>query len=180
MSHEEQMDRLISLRARVNLNEILNGTTTRNEDKRIAEAYSRMQDMRPFMFCTDTESALTVAGINALIQERDPDVVFIDGIYFMQSALPNVEPGSPQALTDISRITQTPGPVHTEVHRCDITGHADPHQGWSPHPGLRHVHPGVRTGRQHRPRYRSHDRTRMRTRTMRRGRLWSCHRHGST
>jgi replicative DNA helicase len=103
MSQEEQMDRLISLRARVNLNHILNGTTTRAEDKRMAQAYSRMQDMRPFMFCTDTESALTVAGIGALIQEKNPDVVFIDGIYFMRSALPNVEPGSPQALTDISR-----------------------------------------------------------------------------
>lgn len=103
MSHEEQMDRLISLRSKVGLTKILNGTTNRKEDKRMAEAKSRMQDMRPFMFCTDNESALTVGGINAMIQERDPDVVFIDGIYFMQSALPNVEPGSPQALTDISR-----------------------------------------------------------------------------
>ncbi len=103
MSQEEQMDRLISLRAQVNLNHILTGTTTRNEDKRIALAQSRLHDMRPFLFSTDTESALTVAGIGALIQEKNPDVVFIDGIYFMKSALENVEPGSPQALTDISR-----------------------------------------------------------------------------
>ncbi len=103
MSHEEQMDRLISLRSGVGLTKILNGTTTRNDDKKIAVAYSRMQDMRPFLFSTDTESALTVAGIGALIQDKNPDVVFIDGIYFMKSALPDVEPGSPQALTDISR-----------------------------------------------------------------------------
>ena len=103
MSHEEQMDRLISLRSGVGLTKILNGTTSIVEDKRIAKAYSRLQDMRPFMFCTDNESALTVGGIKAMIQERDPDVVFIDGIYFMQSALDGVEPGSPQALTDISR-----------------------------------------------------------------------------
>jgi replicative DNA helicase len=103
MSQEEQLDRLISLRAQVNLNHILNGTTTRNEDRRIKVAQSRLMDMRPFLFSTDTESALTVAGINALIQEKNPDVVFIDGIYFMRSALPDAEPGSSQALTDISR-----------------------------------------------------------------------------
>ena len=103
MSHEEQNDRLLSLRAKVNLNHILSGTTTRNEDRRIKVAQNRLQDMRPFLFSTDTESATTVAGIQGLIKELNPDVVFIDGVYFMQSVLKDAEPGSPQALTDISR-----------------------------------------------------------------------------
>lgn len=103
MSHEEQRDRLISLRSGVDLNSLLSGNLSKPERARVDKARSRMLDMRPFHFTTDIESATTVAGIASLVQEKDPDVVYIDGIYFMQSALKEAEPGSPQALTDISR-----------------------------------------------------------------------------
>lgn len=103
MSHEEQNDRLLSLRSGVSLTKILTGTTDRKDDRKIRLAQSRLQDMRPFLFSTDTESATTVAGIAGMVKEMDPDIIFIDGVYFMQSVLKDAEPGSPQALTEISR-----------------------------------------------------------------------------
>ena len=59
--------------------------------------------MRAFFLSTDITSAMTVSGVQAKVQQYDPDVVVIDGAYLMQSELSGVIPQSPQALTDISR-----------------------------------------------------------------------------
>jgi hypothetical protein len=44
-----------------------------------------------------------VSGIQGKVMEYNPDVVFVDSAYLMQSELPKVEQSSPQALTDIAR-----------------------------------------------------------------------------
>ena len=46
---------------------------------------------------------MTVSGIQAKIQELEPDVVIVDGAYMMQSEDDRFEPGSAQAITSISR-----------------------------------------------------------------------------
>lgn len=105
MSQDEQRDRLTSLRSGVSLSKILTGDLSEPELRKVRRARSQLLDMRPFHFVSDADSAMDVAGIASLIVEKDPDLVFIDGIYFLNSALDpkNAEPGSPQALTDISR-----------------------------------------------------------------------------
>jgi hypothetical protein len=59
--------------------------------------------MRPFIFSTDITTTMTVGAIQAKIKDYQPDVVFIDGAYLMLPESEKVEPGSPQAMTSISR-----------------------------------------------------------------------------
>jgi DnaB-like helicase C terminal domain len=97
------MDRTVSLLSGVSLTKIMNGTLNAREEKAIDRALAEIEAMRSFIFSTDITSATTVSGVQAKIQEYQPDAVFIDGAYLMQSELVRVEPGSPQALTNISR-----------------------------------------------------------------------------
>jgi len=103
MSNVEQEDRLLSLIAGVSLTNIMNGTYGPRDERKIIQAMDRIEAMRAFILSSDIASATTVGGVQAKIQEYQPDVVFIDGAYFMQSSLHDVEPGSAFALTDISR-----------------------------------------------------------------------------
>lgn len=102
MSNTEQEDRLLSLFSGVSLTAIMNGTYGPKDERKIVQAMDRMEAMRSFILSSDIASATTVSGVQAKIQEYVPDVVLIDGAYFMQSSL-DVEPGSSFALTDISR-----------------------------------------------------------------------------
>jgi len=103
MSNTEQEDRLVSLLSHVSLTRIMNGTISTPEERKIDRAMKLVKDMRAFFLSTDITSAMTVSGVQAKVQQYDPDVVVIDGAYLMQSELSGVIPQSPQALTDISR-----------------------------------------------------------------------------
>lgn len=103
MSNVEQTDRTLSLISGVSLTKIMNGTLTVKERKKVNEAHRSMLGMRSFLFSSDITSGMTVSGIQAKIQELDPDVVIVDGAYMMQSEVAGVEPGSAQAITSISR-----------------------------------------------------------------------------
>lgn len=103
MSNIEQTDRSLSLISGVSLTKIMNGTLKPNERKRIDKAHKKMLGMRSLLFSSDITSGTTVSGLQAKIQELDPDVVIVDGAYMMTSELPKVEPGSAQAITSISR-----------------------------------------------------------------------------
>ena len=103
MSNIEQQDRTVSLISGVSLTKIMNGTLTEKEFKAVQKAMRQMEEMRPLIFSTDITSATTVSGIQAKIQQYQPDVVFVDGAYLMQSEQSGVEQGSPQAMTSISR-----------------------------------------------------------------------------
>lgn len=103
MSNTEQTDRLLSLASGVSLTKIMQGKFNLQEFREIQKALKLLEDMRPFLFSTDITSATTVSGVQAKIQEYSPDVVFVDGAYLMQSEIPGVETGSPQAMTSVSR-----------------------------------------------------------------------------
>ena len=103
MSNVEQTDRMVSLYSGVSLTKIMNGTLTEKEFKTVQKALRRVEGMRPFIFSTDITAATTVSGVQAKIQQYQPDVVFVDGAYLMQSEQAGVDQGSPQAMTSISR-----------------------------------------------------------------------------
>lgn len=103
MSNVEQTDRLVSLYSNVSLTKIMNGTLTEKEFKAVQKALRQVEGMRPFIFSTDITAATTVSGVQAKVQQYQPDVVFVDGAYLMQSEQAGVEAGSPQAMTSISR-----------------------------------------------------------------------------
>ena len=103
MSNTDQTDRTLSLISGVSLTKIMTGKFNLQEFREIQKALKLLEEMRPFLFSTDITSATTVSGVQAKIQEYAPDVVFVDGAYLMQSEIPGVEPGSPQAMTSVSR-----------------------------------------------------------------------------
>ena len=103
MSNVEQTDRLVALYSQVSLTKIMNGTLTEKEFKAVQKALRQVEGMRPFIFSTDITAATTVSGVQAKIQQYQPDVVFVDGAYLMQSEQAGVEQGSPQSMTSISR-----------------------------------------------------------------------------
>jgi replicative DNA helicase len=103
MSNIEQTDRTLSIISGVSLTRIMNGNLSVKERRRVDAAHRRMLGMRSLLFSSDITSGMTVSGIQAKIQELDPDVVIVDGAYMMQSELDKVEPGSAQAITSISR-----------------------------------------------------------------------------
>ena len=103
MSNIEQRDRWVSLVSGVSLTKIMNGTLSGKEFQSVQKALRREEEMRPFIFSTDITSATTVSGIQAKFQQYQPDVVFVDGAYLMQSEDKDVVQGSPQAMTSISR-----------------------------------------------------------------------------
>jgi replicative DNA helicase len=103
MSNTEQTDRTLSLISGVSLTRIMTGKLTTKELRRITEAHRSMLGMRSFLFSSDITSGMTVSGIQAKIQELDPDVVIVDGAYMMQSEDARFEPGSAQAITSVSR-----------------------------------------------------------------------------
>lgn len=103
MSNVEQTDRLVSLLSGVSLTRVMRGTLSAKEFNAVSRAMRLVEEMRPFLFSTDISSATTVSGVQAKVLEYQPDVVFVDGAYLMQSEQKGVLPGSPQAMTDISR-----------------------------------------------------------------------------
>ncbi len=103
MSNDEQLDRTASLISGVALTKILHGTLNEKERKLINLKFREIEAMRSFVMSVDIENAMTVSGVQAKAMEYQPDIIFIDGAYLMQSLLPKVEQQSAAALTDIAR-----------------------------------------------------------------------------
>lgn len=102
MGTEEQEDRLVSLISGVGLTKILTGTITKDEEDRIVKALKLRKSMSGFTITSDVTSAITVSGVQAKIQQYQPSIVIIDGVYLMDDEAGN-DKGTPQALTSITR-----------------------------------------------------------------------------
>jgi replicative DNA helicase len=102
MSIEEQEARYDALIAKVPYGRILSGDLNAAEMGRIKRALSIRRNMQPFVFSEDTASLTTVSALASKVQEFQPDVLFVDGVYLMDDE-EGQEKGSPQALTNITR-----------------------------------------------------------------------------
>jgi|APSaa5957512535_1039671.scaffolds.fasta_scaffold00280_30 replicative DNA helicase len=88
--------------AKVSHGGLLHGTSTSEEVSRLQIALRMRKNSNPFVIVEDTSSAMTVGGLAAKIEQHDPGIVIVDGAYMMTDE--NGEsPGSPQALTNITR-----------------------------------------------------------------------------
>jgi replicative DNA helicase len=102
MSIEEQEARYDSLISKVPYTRILSGDLTDSDMKKIRDALRLRKNMQPFVFSEDTASLTTVSALASKVQEYQPDVLIVDGVYLMDDE--EGEPkGSPQALTNITR-----------------------------------------------------------------------------
>lgn len=103
MSSMEQGQRGASLLSGVSLTKIINGTTNEVEWRKVQTAVKRWVDRRLFCFSEDITNGMTVSGVRAKILDVQPDIVFIDAAYLMQSEIPKIDPTSPAAMTDVAR-----------------------------------------------------------------------------
>jgi replicative DNA helicase len=103
MSNTEQATRHDALRANISLTRLQRGQHTADERKRLIRMMHEIEDMQPLVLVHDPGSTTTVSAIAAKIAVYKPQVVFIDGTYMMDPEGVSADPGSPQALTSITR-----------------------------------------------------------------------------
>jgi replicative DNA helicase len=103
MSIREQMARHDALRAHVCYDRVMYGGLTEPEQKKLGQMFDDLGRQLPMGFIHDPSSTTTVSALSAQIAQYHPDAVYVDGVYLMESELPNVDAGSPQGLTSITR-----------------------------------------------------------------------------
>lgn len=102
MSIEEQEARYDALISKIPYSRILSGDLSKSEMERIRVVLRTKKNMQPFVFTEDSSSLTTVSALANKVQEFQPDVLFVDGVYLMDDE--EGEPkGSPQALTNVTR-----------------------------------------------------------------------------
>jgi replicative DNA helicase len=103
MRNQEQYLRATSLLAGVSLTKILTGRMNATEMRKCQNALNGLKGMRDLLFSEDITNALTVSGVRAKIMDYNPDIVFIDAAYLMQSEIPGIDTTSAAAMTDVAR-----------------------------------------------------------------------------
>lgn len=102
MSYEEKSARYDAIVAKVPHSNILRGSLSDSEFERIERTLRLRKNMHPFYIVEDPSSVTTISALAAYLQEKRPDILFVDGVYMMDDE--QGEPkGSPQALTNITR-----------------------------------------------------------------------------
>lgn len=102
MSGYEQLARYDALCFGINSMRLLHGTTTDEDFDKLKAGMRTRKNMAPFIISADISATTTVSGLSGKIEQHQPDIVFIDGVYLMENEV-GAEPGSSQAYTSISR-----------------------------------------------------------------------------
>lgn len=103
MSNVEQQARYDAWRGKVNYRRLMSGKLSELEERRLTKALHGVESMTPLIFAEDISATTTVSGVAAKVDQHKPDLLIVDGVYLMEAEIPNVIPGSPQALTSITR-----------------------------------------------------------------------------
>ena len=102
MSNNEQQTRHDSMRSKVSHNRMRRRILTPNEKTAYLDMLEHM-DKVPYTFTlTDSLHGITVSALTAKIEQTQPEVAFIDGVYLMQDEVTG-DSNTPQALTNITR-----------------------------------------------------------------------------
>lgn len=72
-------------------------------EKRLAAINKETENMPPFVLSGDIAGATTLAGVSAKIKAYSPHVVFIDGVYLMDTDDPRIEKGTPQHIRSLTQ-----------------------------------------------------------------------------
>lgn len=102
MSNQEQAARYDAIAAKVDHLRLLSGDIGARDIKRLEATGEQRAKLPPFISSTDISAGATISSIAAKIEQHNPEVVFIDGLYLMDDELGEPK-GSPAALTNISR-----------------------------------------------------------------------------
>ena len=104
MSNTEQLARYDAMRAKVSHARLITGKLIKSEKARITKLLRAKpdEDTKPFIFSQDVLSVSTLSGVQAKIQQYNPDVVYVDGVYMMDDEQ-GEDKGSPRHLTNLTR-----------------------------------------------------------------------------
>jgi len=103
MTNDEQFLRHDALRAGVSLSRLSRGQLVDTEWAKLRRMFHASEDMADMTLVHDPAGVTTVSAIASKISEVRPDIVFIDGSYLMDTENPAITPGTPQALTEMTR-----------------------------------------------------------------------------
>lgn len=102
MTNEEQKSRYYAMRARISHKRLMTGSLTDDEEKRFYKVVNGISTMSDKFWFADSVNGQTVSSIASKIQDKNPDVVFIDGTYLMIDEITG-EMNKPEAITNITR-----------------------------------------------------------------------------
>lgn len=102
MSNEEQEERYDAALAQVSHSRLRSGKLTKDEWQRLELETSLLEKMPPFILSGDITGAQTLSGVAAKLDQYQPSVLFLDGVYFLNDEW-GEKAGSPQALTNLTR-----------------------------------------------------------------------------
>lgn len=97
--------RLDGFGAQVNPRALQTGEVNAAEMKRLSHllaAPEQAEQRRPLLISEDRAGTMTISGLRSKIEQYKPDVLFVDGAYFLYDEV-SKETGTPLALTNISR-----------------------------------------------------------------------------
>jgi replicative DNA helicase len=101
MSNREIQQRHDAMRANVSHGRLRRGKLLPKEETRYIDSLNEIETMQPFI-TIDAVGGLTVSALAAKIQQNNPDIIFVDGVYLMLDEVSG-EMNTPQALTNITR-----------------------------------------------------------------------------
>jgi replicative DNA helicase len=101
MNNHEQQQRADAMLAHISHARLRRGSLTDVEKQRYEATLKAMAGEKSFHL-TDAVGGLTVSALLASIEQKKPDIVFVDGVYLMLDEVTG-ESNTPQALTNITR-----------------------------------------------------------------------------
>jgi replicative DNA helicase len=101
MNNREQQQRHDAMRSHVSYNRFRQGKLKPDELNRYIDMLNKMENQQSFKL-VDAVNGLTVSSLAAKIEQGNPDIVFVDGMYLMVDELTG-ERNTPQAITAITR-----------------------------------------------------------------------------
>lgn len=102
MSTQEMAERMDAIRARVGHSRLRSGSLTKDEWKRLTRFLHSFENSAEFWFSSDTMASTGLSAINAKVEQIQPDIVFIDGVYLIHDEISG-EVNTTTALTNLSR-----------------------------------------------------------------------------
>jgi replicative DNA helicase len=101
MNNHEQQQRHDAMRANVSHGRLRRGKLLPAEESRYIDMLNDMEKLHPFHL-VDAVNGITVSALSAKIEQCNPDIVFVDGVYLMMDEITG-EMNTPQAITNITR-----------------------------------------------------------------------------
>lgn len=102
MSNDEQKSRYYAMRSRISHKRLMTGTLNPDEEARYFKVVEGIEKMHDKFWFIDSSGGQTVSAAASKIQNKNPDIVFIDGTYLMIDEQTG-ESNTPQAITNITR-----------------------------------------------------------------------------